>query len=202
MIRIIALSLSLLLLCSCSVTRPMVTRPSGPQDLSRYVLVIKKTADGQATHAWTPAKDFDLTAYQSPASIRAEDGIVVRVSLNETECEHQYDICVPQCQSSTRIHQVDKYIYDSSQYGPWRTGKWKYCGIACMRQLANCLGEAGREPVKFEAIDTATDWLDHHQEGLALGTVVVIAGVAFYVAVCSGGIVLLAPVLFFAEVPQ
>ncbi|WNG37256.1 hypothetical protein F0U61_28965 [Archangium violaceum] len=71
-----------------------------------------------------------------------------------------------------------------------------------MKQLANCLGEAGREPVKFEAIDTAVDRLKRHQDELALGAVVVIAGVAFYVAACSGGIVLIAPVLLFAEVPQ
>jgi hypothetical protein len=71
-----------------------------------------------------------------------------------------------------------------------------------MKQLANCLGEAGRGPVKLEAIDTAVDWLERHQDELELGAVVVIAGVAFYVAACSGGIVLLAPVLLFAEVPQ
>ncbi|WP_095984408.1 hypothetical protein [Cystobacter fuscus] len=70
-----------------------------------------------------------------------------------------------------------------------------------MKQLANCLGEAGREPVQFEAIDTAVDWLERHQDELALGAVVIIAGVAFYVA-ASGGIVLLAPVLLFAEGPQ
>ena len=56
--------------------------------------------------------------------------------------------------------------------------------------------------MKFEAIDTAVDWLERHQDELALGAVVVIAGVAFHVAVCAGGLVLLAPVLLFAEVPQ
>lgn len=71
-----------------------------------------------------------------------------------------------------------------------------------MKQLTNCMGEESREPVRFEAVDTAVDWLECHQDEPALGAVVVIAGVAFYIAVCSGGIVLLAPVLLFAEVPQ
>ncbi len=180
----------------------MVADPSRPQELSRYVLVIGNTADGQATHAWKLAKDFELTEYRNLASVRADEGQIIQVSLATTECERQYDICVPECQASTRIHQVDKYIYDTRQYGPWRTGKWLYCRTACMKQLANCLGEAGREPVKFEVIDTAVDWLKRHQDELALGAVVVIAGVAFYVAVCSGSIVLLAPVLLFAERPQ
>ncbi|WP_239013987.1 hypothetical protein [Archangium violaceum] len=199
--KLMALSLCLLL-GSCSATRPMVAGSSGPRDLSRYVLVIKNTADGQATYAWKPAKDFDPTEYRNLASVRTDEGRIVRVSLDAAECERQYDICVPECQASTRIHQVDKYIYDTRQYGPWRTGKWSYCRTACMRQLANCLGEAGREPVKFEAIDTAVDWLKRHQDELALGAVVVIAGVVFYVAACSGGILLLAPALLFAEVPQ
>ena len=115
----------------------MVAGPSGPQDLSRYVLVIEKTADGQTTHAWKPAKDFDLTEPRNLASVRADEGRIVRVSLNAAECERQYEICVPECQASTRIHQVDKYIYDSKQYGPWRTGKRSYCRTACMKQLAN-----------------------------------------------------------------
>jgi len=199
--KLMALSLGLLL-GSCSATGPMVAGPSGPRDLSRYVLVIEKTADGQATHTWKPAKDFDLTESRSLASVPAHEGRIVRVSLNAAECERQYEICVPECRASTSIHQVDKYIYDSKQYGPWRTGKKSYCMSACMKQLANCQGEAGREPVKFEAIDTAVDWLKRHQDELALGAVVVIAGVAFHVAVCAGGIVLLAPVLLFAEVPQ
>jgi hypothetical protein len=199
--KLMALSLCLLL-GSCGATRPMVAGPSGPQDLSRYMLVIENTADGQATHTWKPAKDLELTEYRNLSNVRADEGRIVRVSLDAAECERQYDICVPECQARTRIHQVDKYIYDTKQYGPWRTGKWSYCRTACMRQLANCLGEAGREPVKFEAIDTAVDWLKRHQDELALGVVVVIAGVAFYIAVCSGGIVLLAPVLLFAEVPQ
>ncbi|WP_434379765.1 hypothetical protein [Melittangium boletus] len=167
-----------------------------------YVLVIERTADRRATHAWRLAKDFDLTKYQRRASVRLGEGRIVRVSLDAAGCERQYDICVPECQARTSIHQVDKYIYDTTQYGPWRTGKWSYCRTACMKQLANCLGDAGREPLKFEVIDTAVDWLERHPDALALGAVVVIAGVAFSVAACGGGIVLLAPVLLFAEVPQ
>lgn len=199
--KLVALSVCLLL-GSCRAAHPRVAGPSGPRELSQYVLVIENSVDGQTTHAWKPAKDFDLTKYRTLASVRVDEGRIVRASLGATECERQYDICIPECQASTRIRQVDRYIYDTTQYGPWRTGKWNYCRTACMKQLANCLGEVGRAPVKFDAIDTAVDWLEHHQNELALGAVVIIAGVAFYVAACSGGIVLLAPVLLFAEVPQ
>ena len=111
-----------LLLGSCSATRPMVAGPSGPRDLSRYVLVIEKAADGQTAHAWKPAKDFDLTESRNLASVRADEGRIVRVSLGAVECERQYEICVPECQASTRIHQVDKYIYETARQLPGRGG--------------------------------------------------------------------------------
>jgi hypothetical protein len=109
-----ALSLCLLL-GSCSATRPMVAGPSGPQDLPRYVLVIENTADGQATHAWKPAKDFDLTEYRNLASVQADEGRIVRVSLDAAECERQYDICVPECQASREsIRSTNTYTIPSS----------------------------------------------------------------------------------------
>lgn len=191
-----------LILGACSATRPMVAGPSGPQDLSRYVILIEKSVDAQVTLAWKPIEEFDLTKYRSLASARVVEGRIVRVSFDAAECEHQYDVCVPECQASTRIRQVDKYVYDTNQYGPWRTGKWSYCGTACMKQLANCMKEASRAPVKFEAIDTAVDWLKLHQDELTLGAVVVIAGVAFSVATLGGGVVLLVPILLFAELPR
>lgn len=55
---------------------------------------------------------------------------------------------------------------------------------------------------EFDAIDPAIDWIKKHRTELAVGTVVVIAGVAFAVVVAgSGGAVLaLAPLLVMAEI--
>lgn len=55
---------------------------------------------------------------------------------------------------------------------------------------------------EFDAIDPAIDWIKEHRTELVVGTVVIIAGVAFAVVVAaSGGSALaLAPLLVFAEI--
>ncbi|HEX5746859.1 MAG TPA: hypothetical protein VFZ09_11500 [Archangium sp.] len=57
-----------------------------------------------------------------------------------------------------------------------------------MKQLANCLHDVEPEPVKFEAIEPAIEWVKENRTTLLVGAVVVIAGVAFVaVFVGSGG---------------
>jgi len=53
----------------------------------------------------------------------------------------------------------------------------------------------------FQAIAPAIDWLEEHHTELLVGTVVVIAGVAFTVVVADsgGGALALAPLVLFAE---
>ncbi|OJH36706.1 hypothetical protein BON30_32590 [Cystobacter ferrugineus] len=54
---------------------------------------------------------------------------------------------------------------------------------------------------EFDAIDPAVDWIKKHRQQLLAGTVIVIAGVAFTVAVAaSAGVALvLVPVVLLAE---
>lgn len=61
------------------------------------------------------------------------------------------------------------------------------------------LAEAGKLRVSFPAVDSAVDWLKQHQRELVVGTIVVIAGVAFVVATGGGGILVLAPALLLAS---
>ncbi|MBN1205688.1 MAG: hypothetical protein JXB05_12285 [Myxococcaceae bacterium] len=73
-----------------------------------------------------------------------------------------------------------------------------------MEELIKCKkgrGEWAEQHAEFDAIDPAIDWIKRHREELAVGAVVVIAGVAFAVVVAgSGGAALvLAPLLVMAE---
>lgn len=52
---------------------------------------------------------------------------------------------------------------------------------------------SGSEALQFSSIDRALDWLRHHPSEVALGTVVVVAGVAFIVATGGAGALVLAP---------
>ena len=129
-----------------------------------------------------------MSTYQSQVHTREFYGRAVTAAFTSEECRHEYEVCVPECLASTRIRQVSKYVYDSRIHGPWRTGKYAYCGGACMKQLANCLHDVEPDPVKFEAIAPAVDWVKENRNNILMGTLVVIAGVAFVaVMVGSGG---------------
>lgn len=56
-----------------------------------------------------------------------------------------------------------------------------------MKQLAMCLAQAETSPVRFEAMDTAVDWVKRHRTKILAGTVIVIAGVAFIAVVGASG---------------
>jgi hypothetical protein len=54
------------------------------------------------------------------------------------------------------------------------------------------------------AIEPAVDWIKTHREEILVGTVIVIAGVAFVAAVAAsgGGALILMPLVFVAENPS
>ena len=70
-----------------------------------------------------------------------------------------------------------------------------------MKQLAMCLAQAETSPVRFEAVDTAVDWVRRHRTKLLAGTLIIIAGVTFIAVVgASGGAALvLVPVVLMAS---
>jgi hypothetical protein len=75
------------------------------------------------------------------------------------------------------------------------SSKNEHCRRACRPAYLDCarLKElAERQTVRFQAIDEAVAWVKRNHEELMVGTVVVITGVAFVVAVAgSGGLILL-----------
>jgi intracellular sulfur oxidation DsrE/DsrF family protein len=190
--RLTALSLGLLLL-SCGATRYSVPGPTSARDLGRYVLIIERAPDGQVAHSWKPVKDFDLTAYPHPAATRDLHERIVHVAFDRN-CDEERDACEDMCVSSLK---GDDWSHMSAG------AKKRHCIRVCMQPYLDCsrlkeLAEGGT--VEFHAIDQAIDWVKQNREKLMVGTVVVIAGVAFVVVTGgSGGFLLLAPVIVLAS---
>jgi len=76
----------------------------------------------------------------------------------------------------------------------------EYCTEECRREYMDCIKEkelqakrGGSETLQFSNIDRALDWLREHKTEVAIGTVVVVAGVAFIVATGGAGALVLAP---------
>jgi hypothetical protein len=158
--------------------------------------VIEATADGQVTHSWVPASNFDLSKYASRARGGKLKGKVARASFNR-DCEEERDRCEEMCMASLKGR---NWTHASAG------AKAEICRNRCRPAYVDCsrLREQA-DAVKFPVTDKAVDWLKRNRQELLVGTVIVIAGVAFVVAVVgSGGAALVlvpAVLLVSTEVP-
>lgn len=193
--RLMASSLSLLLL-SCSATRYAPPGPSSPADLSRYVLLIQEAPDGRVSHAWQRLSDFDLFRYPELVNQGRFEAPILRASFNR-DCEADRDRCEKMCKASLKgrnwTHASDR-------------SKKAMCSERCLPAYTDCcelreLAEAGKLRVSFPVIGSAVDWLKQHHRELLVGSVVVIAGVAFVVVAVGsgGGALVLAPFVLLAS---
>jgi hypothetical protein len=75
----------------------------------------------------------------------------------------------------------------------------EYCTEECRKEFMECmedqerLEKPGRERLEFSNIDRALTWLREHKTEVAIGTIVVVAGVAFVIATGGSGALILAP---------
>ncbi|HYO60231.1 hypothetical protein [Archangium sp.] len=195
--KLMASSLCLLLLVSCSATRSSLPSPTSVQELSRFVLVIKEMPDGQVTHAWEPLSSFDLSKYSYRASSSTVEGPIVRAAWTRN-CEDESNACEEMCMKSLRGRNWSHAN---------RGSKARICRDRCRPAYNDCCRLRDQaEALKFPTVDKAIDWLKQHHEELLAGTVVVIAGVAFVASVLgSGGATLVlvpAVLLVSSDVPS
>jgi hypothetical protein len=191
-----AMSLGLLLV-ACSATHSSVSGPTSAQELSRRVLVLRKMPDGQVTHSWEPLSSFDLSKYPYRASGSTVGGPIVRAAWTR-DCEEEFYACTDMCTKSLRGRN-----WSHANQG----SKLETCRERCRPAQNDCNRLRDQaEALKFSVVDGAVDWLKQHHEELLVGTVVVIAGVAFVtVVVGSGGSALIlvpAVLLVSSEIPS
>ena len=65
--------------------------------------------------------------------------------------------------------------------------------MKCVEQQEQLERQDVKKELRFQDIGTALVWLGEHKTELELGTMVVVAGVAFTVAVSAAGALVLAP---------
>ncbi len=186
-----AISLGFLLV-SCSATRSSLPTPTSIQELSRSVLILEKTPDGQVTHSWEPLSSFDLSKLPYRSSSTTVEAPIVRAAWTR-DCEEEQDACMAMCMKSLRGRN-----WSHANEG----SKKEHCRRSCRPAYLDCCELRERAAaLKFTAADNAVLWLKQHHEELLVGTVVVITGVAFVVTVAgSGGTALvLAPALLLVS---
>ncbi|HEY0094404.1 MAG TPA: hypothetical protein VGB96_08780 [Archangium sp.] len=183
-----------LLLVSCSAPRYGTT--PAVEELTRYVLVIEETPDGQVTHAWRRAEEFDLSRYRTPSSTRGTTyGRIVRVSRHPRDCHAEFNECVDAC--------VDRPLPRGHGHitsgGRGKGGKKQWCRDQCWQPYLDCAELQDRRPQEFSAVDEAVDWLKRNPRGVLVGSIVIIAGVAFVTVSAGAGLVVLAPAALLAS---
>jgi hypothetical protein len=191
--RLMAVSISLLLL-SCGTAR--YSAPPGPTDtkeLSRYVLVIEGAPDGQVNHSWKPVSSFDLSRYPYRASNSSSIGGRIARAAWTRDCDEEFKQCVKMCVGSLR---------GVNWKHATRASKEEICRTRCYPAYRDCCDLRDRvaaEAIEFTAIGGAVDWLKRNREKLLVGAVIVITGVAFVIVATGGGGLILAPALLLAS---
>ncbi|WPB80276.1 hypothetical protein KYC5002_14175 [Archangium violaceum] len=71
----------------------------------------------------------------------------------------------------------------------------KHCTSKCLKEYMECekANEQKVRELKFSRVDEAIQWIRNHKAQVALGTVVVVAGVAFVITTGGSGALILAP---------
>lgn len=188
--RLMALSLSLMLV-SCSAIRPPIPDPIGPEALSRYVLVIEERPDGEVIHAWKPASGFDMAKYQYRAGPQRVDG-PIRLAASTRDCHAEYEQCMKECLEAP----LPSHLSHVPLKGARRE---ELCNKKCMQPYLDCCRLQELEAKRFTAIDPAIDWLKRNHKKILVGTVVIVAGVAFVVVSAGAGILVLTPTLLLVS---
>jgi hypothetical protein len=192
--RLIA-SILCVLLVSCGTTRSTVSPAA--EELTRYVLVLEESPGGQVTEHWRHAEEFDLSWYRLRSSARESTyGRIVRVAKTyQRDCDAEFDECVNTCMRRP----LPRGFGHTTSGGRGKGGKDEWCRKQCWQPYRDCQQLEGRHLQEFSAVDDAIDWLKRHHQDLLVGSIVVIAGVAFVTVSAGAGLVVLAPAALLAS---
>jgi len=178
-----------LLLVSCGSTRH--TASPRAEELTDFVLIIEEHSDSQVSHSWRPATALDLPRYDPPSSHGSTVGSIVLASRRPRDCDQEQIDCVRACM---KRRLPSSYSHITRGDG----SKKQFCERECLKEYMECLELQKSHALQFSAVNDAVEWLKRNREELFLGTVVIIAGVAFVTISAGAGVVVLAPVVLVA----
>ncbi|SEM39646.1 hypothetical protein SAMN05444354_11630 [Stigmatella aurantiaca] len=108
---------------------------------------------------------------------------------SEHDCGQEQVDCFERCWNA-----------DDRPYPHVKRDEWyyKYCTKKCREEYLECIKEREKTvqqapKLTFTRMDSALDWLREHKTELIIGTVVLIAGVAFLIVIGGTGALLLVP---------
>jgi hypothetical protein len=101
------------------------------------------------------------------------------------------------CEAEERECYDDCWNAETLPYPHTKRDGWyrEYCTTECRKLYNECekSNEKKARELKFSRIDEAVDWIRSHKTEVALGTVVIVAGVAFVITTGGSGALILVP---------
>jgi hypothetical protein len=85
-LRLFSVSLSMIL-ASCSTTH--YAAPPSAKELTSLVLVIRESPDGEVSHSWQRAEEFDLSRFRHLSRVTRADGRIVLATVQQSDCDAQ-----------------------------------------------------------------------------------------------------------------
>ncbi|WP_235216518.1 hypothetical protein [Archangium violaceum] len=161
------------------------------EELDQYVLVIQESPSGHLTHSWRPVVEFDLSQFRLQPRAERAHGRIVPAAAHSRDCHAEFDACIASCLSQPLSE-------DYSHITSYRA-KEEHCRKGCWQPYRDCEELQRRRPQEFSATNQAVDWLKRNRHEVLVGSVVVVAGVAFIVAFPPGALIALIPAAALAS---
>lgn len=185
------------LLVACGSTHHAVA-PTSASELTGFVLFIREMPDGTVTHSWRRAEEVNLAEYRSVSRSRIGGRRLLPVVARPRDCHQEFIDCIDECKSRPLAPGFGHITSDKSKKAR-EASKLKFCHEKCWQPYRDCSELQDLKPQEFAAIDSAVDWLKRNRKAVLVGSVVVVAGVAFVVLSVGAGLVVLAPAVLLAE---
>jgi hypothetical protein len=178
---------------ACGATRHVA--PANASELTRFVLFIRELPDGTVTHSWQRAEEVNLAEYRALSRSRSRARNFLPVVARPRDCDEENRECFNKCMSRPLPRGYGHITAGRGGNG----GKEEHCDRECRQPYLDCIELQRLKPQEFAAIDSAVDWLKRNRKAVLVGSVVVVAGVAFVVLSAGAGLVVLAPAVLLAE---
>ncbi|MFP2929485.1 hypothetical protein ACLESO_30660 [Pyxidicoccus sp. 3LG] len=182
-----------ILLVACGSTHHNIA-PADADELTRFVLFIRELPDGTVTHSWQRAEEVDLSSYGALSGARSAARGIRPVVARPRDCFQEFVDCVDECKARPLARGYGHITSSRDR----KKRKEEHCRKQCWQPYQDCSELQELKPQEFTAVDSAVDWLKRNRKAVLVGSVVIVAGVAFVVLSAGAGVVVLAPVVLLA----
>ncbi|WP_233166619.1 hypothetical protein [Archangium sp. Cb G35] len=155
------------------------------------MLLLQKSSSGHITHQWRTIDEFDFSRFTLQPHAERTCGRIVLAAAHQRDCHAEFTDCIDTC--------MDRPLSEDYAHITSAGAKRTHCTKGCWQPYRDCEDLKNLRPQEFSATTQAIDWLKRNRDEALVGSIVVVAGVAFLVAFPPGALIALVPVAALAS---